>query len=311
MSASPIQYIPLSTQAGTDIPEANILCLGNFDGVHLAHRTLLREAKRMQRELFPHAKCGVLCFDPPSSDFLFAQPPQHLCSREQKAERFCSEGMDFVLLADFLKLRELSPEEFISEILIKQCHCVGVVCGFNYRFGRGGKGTPQMMQALFNGPLFLQSEVTVDGRSVSSTVIRGLIAEGHIEEANRLLTLPYAFVSPVLHGKALGRRLGAPTINQRLPQWAQIPRLGVYVTECEIDGVCYTGVSNVGKRPTVECSEEIVCETFLLDFSGDLYEKTVRTSFLHFLRPEQRFEGQDELRKQIALDIAEAKQYRQ
>ena len=309
MSVSPFHYIPLSEQAGTRIPEANILCLGNFDGVHLAHRTLLREAKRMQQKLLPHAKCGVFCFDPPSSDFLFPQPPRHLCLGEEKAERFRSEGMDFALFADFSKLCELEPEAFVNEILIKHCHCVGIVCGFNYRFGKGGRGTPQMMQALFEGPLFVQSEITLDVKTVSSSEIRKLIAEGRMEDANRLLTIPYSFTSPVLHGKTLGRKLGAPTINQHMPHGMQIPRLGVYLTECEIDGVRYTGVSNIGKRPTVDCTEEIVCETFVLDFSGDLYGKSIKTSFLRFLRPEQRFEGQDELQQQIASDIKEAQKY--
>ena len=311
MSASSIRYVPLSPQAGPHIPEASILCLGNFDGVHIGHRALLSAAGRMQEERLPHAKCGVLCFSPPSSDFLAELPPKHLCSDEEKAERFAAAGIDFVLFADFLKLRNLSPEEFIGEILIKQCHCVGIVCGFNYRFGKGGAGTPQLLQSMQDFPVFVQAEIADDGEAVSSSRIRRLIQEGKVEKAAHLLTLPYSFTAPVLHGKALGRRWGTPTINQQLPLWAQIPHFGVYVTECLVDGVRYRGISNVGMRPTVERSEEVVCETFLFDFSGDLYEKNVKTSFLHFLRPEQKFVSADALQAQIALDIAQAKKYSQ
>ena len=311
MSVSQVQYVPLSSKAGTHLTEANILCLGNFDGVHLGHQALLSAARSMQAEYLPHARCGVLCFSPPSSDFLLKDSPKHLSTDQEKAERFAAAGMDFVLFADFLKMRELTPTDFINEILIKQCHCVGIVCGFNYRFGKGGAGSAQLLQSIKDLPVFIQPEITCDGETVSSSRIRKLIREGNVEEAARLLTIPYSLTSPVLHGKALGRRWGAPTINQRFPLQAQIPRLGVYVTESEVDGVRYRGISNVGIRPTVESTEEVVCETFLFDFSGDLYEKNVKTSFLHFLRPEQKFESADMLQAQIASDIAKAKKFTQ
>ena len=228
--------------------------LGNFDGVHIGHRALLSAAGRMQEECLPHAKRGVLCFSPPSSDFLAELPPKHLCSDEEKAERFAAAGMDFVLFADFLKLRNLSPEEFIGEILIKQCHCVGIVCGFNYRFGKGGAGTPQLLQSMQDFPVFVQAEIADDGEAVSSSRIRRLIQEGKVEKAAHLLTLPYSFTAPVLHGKALGRRWGTPTINQQLPLWAQIPHFGVYVTECLVDGdlvnIAHEGCKGHHFKPT-------------------------------------------------------------
>ena len=166
----PIQYIPLQAEQSNAISEANILCLGNFDGVHLAHRTLLREAKKLKLEKIPHAKCGVLCFEKPSICFLSANPPSLLTTLEQKLKYFADEGMDFAYVADFKALQGLSPEEFINDVLIAQCACKATVCGYNYRFGKFGKGTPELLEKLF-GKEFVAIEPAVErgGTTVSST----------------------------------------------------------------------------------------------------------------------------------------------
>ena len=124
-----------------------------------------------------------------------------------------------------------------------------------------------------------------------------------MEAASRLLCRPYTFTSPVLHGKRLGRTIGIPTVNQTVPEGLLVPARGVYVTDCTVDGVPYRGVTNVGVHPTVDKDAPVNCETFLLDFSDEVYGKDVSLSFLHRLRPECRFDSLEELQKQIQRDV--------
>ena len=288
------------------MPEATILCLGNFDGVHMAHRALLKKALQMKDKI-SDASCGVLCFREPSGDFLFPTPPAHLCTLDQKINLFFDEGMDFVLLVDFLEVKDLSAQEFVEDLLIHKCHCAGVVCGFNYRFGKGGKATTEDLQALMRGPVEVQSEICCADASVSSTRIRKLLEKGDVKTAAQLLMRTYSFSAPVLHGKALGRKLGIPTINQLFPNKMQIPARGVYATECTVDQKKYRAVTNIGTHPTVDCDAPLNCETFLLDFHGEIYGKEVEVSFLQYLRPEQKFDSIQALCDQIEQDILQAK----
>lgn len=291
------------------MPEATVLCLGNFDGVHMAHRALLHSAKELRDTTVPNAMCGVLCFHDLSADFLQKGTPAHLCTEAQKIDRFRDEGMDFVIFADFHSLCHLSPEAFVREILIERCRCVGAVCGFNYHFGKNATGTADTLRELLNTPVIVQSEIRKNNQTVSSTHIRNLIANADMEAATDLLTIPYGFSAPVLHGKKLGRTLGIPTINQVFPEKMLIPPHGVYITDCEIDGKHYRGVTNVGVHPTVDDNASVNCETFLLNFSSEIYDKHVSISFLKYLRAEQKFENTEALCAQIKQDIERATVY--
>ena len=304
----PIQYIPLQAEQSNAISEANILCLGNFDGVHLAHRTLLREAKKLKLEKIPHAKCGVLCFEKPSTDYFSKNPSKHLTTLEQKLQYFADEGIDFVLVIDFGTIKNLSPETFVNDILIGQCACIATVCGYNYHFGKGGVGNYELLQQLFTSEnAIVVPAVYQDGDTVSSTRIRALLKDGKVKEAKELLTVPFSITAPVEHGKGLGRHLGAPTFNQTPAEELLIPAHGVYFTRCTIDNQTYYGVTNIGTRPTVDVDASLNIETHLLDFEGDLYQKELRVEFLDYIRPEQRFESKEALQKQIQQDIKAVK----
>ena len=304
---SALEYVSLQDKTTSEISEANVLCLGNFDGVHVAHRSLIQAARNLRDTQLPHASCGVFCFRTPSSDFLFADPPRHLCSLEQKLERFAEEGMEFAVLADFQALQALSPHDFVEEVLKRDCGCVGAVCGYNYSFGQFGAGTPQMLSTLLQAPVIVQSEICDGGIPISSTRIRTLIAEGQVRDANRLLGLPYSITAPVVHGKQLGRRLLAPTVNQFFPNKMQVPKNGVYFTQVQIDGTVYRGITNVGVHPTVDREARLNFETHLLDFKGDLYGRQLTVHFLDFIRPEYQFDSVEALQKQIQADIRAAR----
>ena len=303
-----IKCILLQTEQSSMISEASILCLGNFDGVHYAHRTLLRQAKRMRDEKLPHARVGVFCFEKPSTDFLYTDPPKHLTTLEQKLKFFADEGMDFAYVADFEALRDLSPEEFVNKVLIAQCNCKAAVCGFNYRFGKSGSGTPSLLKTLLGeDAVVVQNAVEHNGITVSSTRIRELLNQGNVKEANALLTIPFSITAPVEHGKGLGRQLGAPTFNQLPPVGMLIPARGVYLTRCKVDGEFYYGLTNVGTHPTVDADAALNLETHLLDFGGDLYQKELTVEFWDYIRPERRFGSPKDLQEQIQQDIKAVK----
>lgn len=288
------------------IPERTVLCLGNFDGVHRAHQEILQKAVAVRDAQLSEATVGVFCFRELPAAYLGGDA-ELLCDLRTRLERFAHYGAEIAILAEFPDLRELSPADYIEQILIRQCGAVAVVCGFNHRFGHRGKGTPALLRERFGALLYLVDAVTWEGEPISSSRIRTLLREGRMETACRMLGTPYSLTAPVLHGKALGRTIGIPTVNQNFPRGLLIPPRGVYVTETVVDGVTYRGVSNVGTHPTVDADAPVNCETYLLDFEGDLYEKTLTVSFLRYLREERRFEALEDLRQQIKSDIAEAR----
>ena len=302
--------LSLPDLAPCPIPKETILCLGNFDGVHLGHRSLLDAAKGLQRAASKKLPCGVFCFHGLSSDFLCKDPPKHLDSEEKRLEKFAECGMDFVIFADFARICDLSPADFIGSVLLDICHAKSVVCGENYRFGKGGQGTPDLLSKTRDLSVKVLPELVIDGFTVSSTRIRRLLEEdGNAKEAARLMSCPYTLTARVEHGKGLGHKLGVPTINQSFPPLALIPKHGVYFTQARVGKTCYPAISNVGLRPSVEETDAVNCETNLFSFSGSLYEETVTIEFLDWLRAEQTFSSEEELQCAIQNDIALAKDY--
>ncbi len=304
-----LSCISLQTMTPAEIPSANVLCLGTFDGVHLAHRALLKKAKEVRDRLFLNAACTVFCFAESPADFFSKLPPAQIYTAEQRLEAFREEGMDFAIVADFSAFRTLSPSAFVTDILQQTCHCVAAVCGFNYHFGNGGSGTADTLATLLPAPVYSVPKITQNGLVVSSTQIRHFLQQGEVEQAARFLTKPFSFSAPVLHGKALGRTLGFPTINQYLPKHSVSPKSGVYLTRCTLpNGRTVYGISNFGTHPTVDRNAPLNCETYLLDFSGDLYGETVTVAFLKRLRDENKFENVEQLTQQIRTDIVKAEE---
>ena len=308
---SEIKCISLSDMRQVEIKESTILCLGNFDGVHRAHQALLKRTIELCHRSATDAKCGVFCFREPSWIFLSDHPSEFLCTVEQKLQYFRDAGIDYAFVADFPALKTLSPSAFIQTILKDKCRAIGVVCGFNYRFGIHGSGTPTDLSTEFGNNAVVEQEIRLDGEVISSTQIRSLLKAGHIRTANRMLGRAYSLTAKVVHGKSLGKKLGAPTINQSFPPDMLIPRCGVYVSQCLVAGKIYRGVSNIGRHPTIDQNATVNCETYLIDFQGDLYDIDLTIEFLHFLREEKRFASSDELAKQIQADVKAACEWKE
>lgn len=288
------------------------LAIGNFDGVHIGHRALLervREAADALRGEIPHIRTGVWCFAQPPSAYLSDKPVPQLSTLEEKLACFAEAGIDCCILADFPTLKDFSPDRFVREVLMDTCDCRHVVCGFNFTFGARGQGNAETLRRYFGNALTVVDPVCLGDGVVSSTAIRSELSRGDVEGAAAMLGRRWSVCLPVLHGKALGRKLGFPTVNQRFPAGHILPAFGVYATLCEIDGVCRPAVTNVGIRPSVDDGEAVTCESHILDFNADLYGKDIRVHFCTYLRAELKFESLAVLETAVQNDIAETRRY--
>ena len=289
------------------------LCLGNFDGVHRGHRALIEEMKKKNAERENRLPMGALLFSAPPSSFLLSSQIPQLTTLDEKLELLREAGLHFVILYDFETLKDLSPDEFVQHILIGQCNCRLAICGFNYTYGSKGSGNVDTLSKTFGsqpGRTLSVVPAVMDGRHcVSSSVIRTMLEQGHPEDAARLLGRPFFLTGTVIDGRHVGTGMGFPTANLSFPEGGLIPAHGVYLSMIRIARRTYAGISNVGTRPTFDDGDTVNCETYLFDYNGDLYGKTLRVSFLRFLRAEKQFASMEALKEQIRLDIARAKDY--
>ena len=290
-----------------------VLAIGNFDGVHLGHKQLILSAVSYAEELRAkgeEARSGVFFFNTPPADILMDSPPPHITTLEEKLEIFASLGVEYAVICDFSYVKDVKAEDFIR-ILKEKCLCRAIMCGFNFRFGKMGKGTPEMLKKgdFFGENAFVFDAVMDNGSPISSSRIRTAVMDGDIESANRLLGHPFKISGKVIHGKALGRKLGMPTINQSFDENALIPKRGIYISSVKIGEKHFGAVTNIGKRPTFEESDIINCETHIIDFSGDLYDESISTALYKRIREEKKFSSPDELINTIEQDIFTAKKY--
>lgn len=307
-----ITIIDLKSMKEIAPPDAAVLCLGNFDGIHLGHRKLIDatlEAKRELSVMHEGLVSGAWFFRTPPSEVLTGVAVPQIMTLEEKLARFAELGLDCAYLADFSELHELSPSAFVHDVLQSECHCVFAICGFNFHFAYKGEGNADTLRALMNGQAHVVDCLSIDGETVSSSRIRILLQNGDVAEAEKLLGVGYSLRAPVLHGKKLGREMGIPTINQVFPRAAVIPKNGIYVTSTLIEGKSYPSVSNIGVRPSVETAGGVNCETHIIGFDGDLYDQTLTVIFKARLRDEQTFPSLSALIAQIGQDIEKTKTY--
>ncbi len=283
-----------------------VAALGNFDGVHTGHRALLDRTVEMSR--IHGAVPAVWTFSAPP----FPERCRYLTTLSEKLTLFREAGIRYVMLYDFPAIRDMTPEAFVSEILISECGVVGCVCGFNYRFGRGGLGTPELLRSLMEpsgGFVSVEAPVLLDGTPVSSTRIRAYLEAGDVQKAALCLGRLYTVSGPVLHGKALGRTIGVPTLNQALLPGMQTAARGTYATYVVIDDTPCPAVTNIGIRPSIAENDPhtLNAETHIIDYKGWLYGKNITVCFRYRLRDERSFASLDALKAQIDADIRQSR----
>lgn len=289
-----------------------VIALGFFDGVHIGHAALLEMTKRRAAE--NDAVPTVLTFDIHPDSLVRGTPVPLLTSPEDRVDiirRYF--GIDSVIFIHFGQTVMRMPWREFLDALSSELNACHLVVGHDFRFGWKGEGTPERLREYCgeNGMgCDVIPAVRQDGVIVSSTLIRALISKGDIAEANRLLGHPHSLIDTVGYGYRLGMKLGTPTINMRFADGVLVPRYGVYATKVFLDnGDEHLAVTNIGVRPTIGDENKVSVESYILDFSGNLYEHRVRLEFHAFLRPEKKFSGIPELKAQIQRDTEAARVY--
>ena len=286
--------------------ERTIYALGFFDGVHLGHQALLKACRELAEQY--NCKTGAVTFTTHPDGLVAGKAPALLTTNEDKRRLLNFYGIDTVVELPFDKKLMTTPwTDFLNQLL--SCGAAGFVCGDDFRFGAKGRGTAETLAAFCkekNLPYAVVPEQLLDGERISSTRIRAAMEQGNFALTGRLLGHPHILTGTVLSGKQLGRTIGIPTANLVLPGELIVPKFGVYATKVVADGKEYLAVTNIGTRPTVN-GEGVTVEAHLLDFAGDLYGKAITIAFYAFLRPEQKFENLNQLKDQIAADVAKTR----
>ena len=293
-----------------DTPVA--LTIGNFDGVHLGHQAMLARLSAAARERgLPSC---VMTFEPhPREFFAPDQAPTRLTSLREKLELLERAGVDRVHICRFnFDFAKTAPEDFIERLLQSGLGARWIQVGDDFRFGARRAGDFTMLKAAAgrcNFEVHAMTSVMVEGVRVSSTAVRERLAAGDMDGAQRLLGRAYSISGRVVHGDGFGRTLGCPTANV-LMKHNRPPLAGIFAVEVHgIDGVARPGVASLGVRPTVKREARPCLEVNLFDFDRDIYGKHLKIEFLHKFRDEEKYADVETLKRQIARDVENAKQY--
>ena len=274
-------------------PRPRTVAVGTFDGVHLGHREVIR------------GNDTVLTFDPHPLTVVAPQAvPKLLDSPAIKRDLIAGLNVDELVTIPFDRsFASKSAEQFVEEVLVERLGATVVTVGENFRFGKGAKGDPELLQARSEFETRVVPLVEVEGETVSSTHIRGLVAAGEVERAARFLGAPFMLDGEVVSGDRRGRDLGFPTANIVPPDHLAHPGHGVYAAWAH----GHMAAVNVGVRPTFETGRGLLVEAYLIDFEGDLYGETLRIAFASRLRGERRFDSVDALVEQMRRDVEDAR----
>lgn len=283
--------------------EDSVIALGNFDGVHKGHMELINKAVARADDL--NIKSSILLFNEHTDNLIKVGKKDIITTNQTKFEILENLGVDIIYLINFTReFMAYTPKMFLKDFLADNLKIRGVVVGYDYTYGFKKSGDVDFL--LENKDLFdtidVINQISSHGEKISSTLIRDLIEEGRIKEANDLLSRPYKLIGEIIHAKGLGKKMGYPTANLKLVDNFVIPRYGVYDTDIIINGERFKASTNIGTNPTVE-HDGIKIEAHILDFDRDIYGEIVELELLDFVRPELKFDSIEELFDQIAKDV--------
>ncbi len=292
-------------------PSGQVLAIGFFDGVHLGHQEVIQRA--LYHAKYEHIPASILTFSPHPREVLGQlRDPKLITPLEDKLALFADFGIDTTYVLKFDRaLSQLSAEAFVNEVLGRmKLHTVLV--GFNFTFGRLGKGDVRQLREWSAGKFKLSvvQPFHHGDHRVSSTLIREKLFSGDVVKVAELLGRPYALKGRVVQGDGRGRTIGFPTANLQLERPYHVPGKGVYAVRVRVDGARCRGVMNIGVKPTFsEKREAPTLEVHIMDYEGDLYGREIEVQFIAFLRAETKFASVEELVGQIGRDVEQARKW--
>ncbi len=286
-----------------------VIAIGNFDGVHLGHQTIFKMLVKKADQM--NGTSIVCTFEPhPLRIIAPERAPKLLTPFKEKINLIKASGVDIVICVNFTKeFAHIKAENFAEEVLCKTLGAKEIYIGSNYRFGKGRKGSSELLKEMGKECGFKVSvidEIQLNGSSISSSRIRTLIARGRIEEASKFLGRNYTVMGIVIEGAKRGKSLfNTPTAN--IATFNELlPKDGVYAVTVDLDGKIYGGAANIGYKPTFE-EKKFSFEVHILGFDGNLVGKTLRVDFIKRIRDEIKFSSVDNLKQQMTKDINEIK----
>ncbi len=285
-----------------------VIAIGNFDGLHLGHQKVIKEAKqKAQKNKIPF---GVMTFEPVPVMFFNNKIKNHrINSLEQKKNLLKKLKLDFLIVIKFNKnFSSQSAEEFIKKIIFKKTKCKFLYVSKNFKFGfkrQGNIKTLKKFEKKYNFKNIVTKPFKKGNKIISSTFLRQKIRLGKIDEVNKLLNRNWSINGKVIRGDKRGRKIGFPTCNLKLSDYV-VPKLGVYAVKVKIKNLYRNGIANIGYRPTFN-GQKLLLETNIFGINKNLYNKVISVNFKKFIRPEKKFRNLKHLKKQIKLDIRQVK----
>lgn len=287
------------------IEDPTVVTIGKFDGRHRGHQKLLREMMKLKQER--GLKTAVFTFSRTPGSVVTGDRRTVITTNAERRRNMEEAGVDYLIEYPFTEqVAHMSPEDFVKNVLVGEMNAKVVVAGPDCSFGYKGAGTADLLKQMAPECGFetvIIEKAQEDHRDISSTYIREELDRGNVRKANELLGTPYSIHGTVVHGNHIGGPvLGFPTANIVPPPEKHLPLFGVYVSRVKVDGKLYGGVTNVGKKPTIDGGSPVGVETFLFDLQEDLYGKWIEVQLLDFIRPEKKFDSLEALKEQIEKD---------
>lgn len=277
-----------------------VACIGYFDGMHKGHQALVKATIDKANEL--NVESALITFDPdPWVTIKGMKDVKHITPLQQRINLAVEFGIKNVFILNFTKeMAALSPIDFIK--VLDSCNIQALICGFDYHYGQFGKGDIESLRKDADFEVIVVDAISDSEGKISSTRITQLIEEGNVHKAEELLGYAYRVEGTVIHGKGKGRTIGYPTANVKIPDEYLEPKSGVYACFVLIDGEKYKAMVNIGHNPTFNYTKTMSVEAYILDYTGDLYDKRLKISFKYYLRTEKKFQYVGNLKLQLEQD---------
>lgn len=292
------------------IQEETVVVIGKFDGFHRGHQALLERALCWKEK---GMKVAVFTFVPSPATFFNKEPVKELTTVEEKRQIFEKATVDYLIEFPFNKeIADMEPETYICDVLVHKMNAKVIVAGTDVSFGKKGAGDYRLLcdkAALYGYQVELIDKVEYEKREISSTYVRDEVKLGNMELVTNLLGIPFHVAGEIVHGKKLGRTIGMPTVNILPSEDKLLPPKGVYYSYVIYENQKYPAITNIGVKPTVQNNQVMGVETYLYNFSGDLYGEKLEVYLLKFKRPEIQFPDFQQLKEQMQQDLADGRKF--